>query len=257
MEQPLNVGYEQRIGRYSRPLAAAFVMVLDLRGTEAVLDVGCGSGALTERIAAEVGTHRVFGVDPSAEDLQTCAQRVPGADLRVGSVEQLPFGDATMDAVAAQLVVGLLPDAPAGVREMCRVSRPDGVVAGCVWDFGGEMTVLRTFWDAAGEVVASATEHDQARTQHYTTPSELTDLWTAAGLVRVTSGELVVESTYRDVDDLWLPLAAPGGAPGDFLALLDPEQQGSVRRRMLERLGDPSGPFSLTARAWSVKGYAP
>ncbi len=118
------------------------------------------------------------------------------------------------------------------------------------------MTVLRTFWDAAAEVVPSAAEHDQARTQHYTTPTELTDLWTDAGLVRVTSGELVVESTYRDVDDLWLPLAAPGGAPGDFLAGLDAEQQESVRTRMLDRLDDPSGPFSLTARAWYVKGYA-
>lgn len=257
MERPVPVGYEQRIGRYSRPLADVFMKVLELRGSESVLDVGCGSGALTERLAALVGARHVFGVDPSAEDVKTCAQRVPGADLRVGSVEQLPFADAQMDAVAAQLVVGLLPDAPAGVREMGRVCRPGGVVAGCVWDFGGEMTVLRTFWDAAGEAVPSAAEHDQAKSQHYTTPSELTDLWTGAGLLRVTTGGLVVESTYRDVDDLWLPLAAPGGAPGDFLALLDPEEQESVRRRMLGRLGDPTGPFTLTARAWYVKGYAP
>ena len=54
--------------------------------------------------------------------------------------------------VLSQLVVNFIPDAEAGVAEMMRVTRAGGVVAACVWDYAGEMTLLREFWRAAAEV---------------------------------------------------------------------------------------------------------
>ena len=73
-----------------------------------------------------------------------------GADVRLGAGERLPFTDGIFDAVLAQLVVQLMDDRDAGVREMARVARPGGTVAACVWD-SGRMPLLRSFWDAALE----------------------------------------------------------------------------------------------------------
>lgn len=250
-------GYEERIGRYSGPLAEAFLDVLELPERARVLDVGCGSGALTSRLAEAVGAENTAGMDPDADGLALCASRVPGADLRVGTAERLPWGDDTMDSVLAQLVVGLVSDAPAAMREMTRVCRPAGVVAGCVWDFGGGMTVLRAFWDAALELDPAAAPYDQASAQRYTTREELGALWETSGLEQVTTGALDVTADYRDADDLWLPLAAPDGSPGHYLATVEPDHQEQVRTLLLHNLGDPQGPFRLTARAWYAKGVAP
>jgi len=247
-------GYEERIGRYGRPLADAFLEMLELPAEARVLDVGCGSGALTVRLAEALGSDHVAGVDPAADDLALCASRVPGAELRVGVADDLPWGDDAMDAVVSQLVVGLVPDAPAALDEMTRVCRPGGVVAGCVWDFGAGMTVLRAFWDAALAVDPGAAAYDQASAQRYTTREEIGALWEAGGLERVTTGALEVSADYRDADDLWLPLAAPDGGPGRYLATVDAARQEQVRELLLRNLGDPQGPFRLSARAWYAKG---
>jgi ubiquinone/menaquinone biosynthesis C-methylase UbiE len=74
--------------------------------------------------------------------------RVPGADVRTGVAERLPFERGSFDSVLAQLVVPLMDDREAGVREMTRMARRGGVVAACVWD-STRMPMLRAYWDAA------------------------------------------------------------------------------------------------------------
>jgi ubiquinone/menaquinone biosynthesis C-methylase UbiE len=59
------------------------------------------------------------------------------------------FDDQSFDAVISQLVLNFVPDAGQAMAEMRRVTGRGGTVAGCVWDYAGEMTVLRTFWEAA------------------------------------------------------------------------------------------------------------
>jgi SAM-dependent methyltransferase len=247
-------GYEERIGRYSKPLAGAFLEVLELPARARVLDVGCGSGALTERLAEALGPESVAGLDPDPDDLATCASRVPGADLRLGTADDLPWDDGAMDAVVSQLVIGLVPDGPAALREMTRVCRPGGIVAGCVWDFGGGMTMLRAFWDAALELDPAAAPYDQASAQRYTTREELGALWETSDLEHVTTGGLEVTAEYRDTDDLWLPLTALDGGPGRYLATVDTGHQQRVREGLLRNLGEPQGPFRLSARAWYARG---
>src|SRR4029450_2379596 len=86
---------------------------------------------------------------PSRASVDRCTRRVPGADVRVGRAEALPFGDGKFDAALAQLVVPWMSHPARGVAEMRRVVRPGGVVAACTWDFASGMTMLRTFWDDA------------------------------------------------------------------------------------------------------------
>ncbi|MFD2091457.1 class I SAM-dependent methyltransferase [Blastococcus deserti] len=250
-------GYERRIGRYSMPLGVAFAEALGVRAGQRILDVGCGSGALTVALVTRCGTRGVVGVDPEEAGLRSCAGRAPGVALLRGVAERLPLASRAFDVVAAQLVLGLVDDPAAALAEMRRVCRPGGTVAGCVWDFAGGMTVLRAFWDAAVEVAPSATEHDQARAQRLTDPSSLAAAWHAAGLTGVAAEPIVVSATYADLEDLWQPLTVPDGGPGRFLALLTAAEREQIRGGLVGRLGHPAGPFSLTARAWSVRGTVP
>jgi ubiquinone/menaquinone biosynthesis C-methylase UbiE len=58
------------------------------------LDVGCGSGAVAEALAALLGPDSVAGVDPAEASVTSCRERVPGADMRVGRAEELPLETA-------------------------------------------------------------------------------------------------------------------------------------------------------------------
>ena len=249
-------GYERRIGRYGLELGQALAEAAGVTAGQRALDVGCGTGALTESLARLLGRENVCAVDPAPDAVKATRARLPGIDVRRASAEELPFSDDEFDAVLAQLVVSFMSDPVAGVREMRRVARPGARVATCVWDFASGMRMLREFWDAAAQVDARAADHDQAATHRYATADSLSDLWAEAGLSRVITGELEAGTDYEDFADLWDPLTVPDGAPGRYLHGLDPRQADEIRQVLWERLDRPEGPFRLIGRAWYVVGDA-
>src|SRR5438552_7385310 len=119
-----------------------------------------------------------LGVDPSEPFVETAGAAVPGADVRLAAAEELPFADASFDVVLSQLVVNFMRDATRGVGEMARVARR--TVASCVWDYAGEMQMLRAFWDAALELDPDAP--DEGKTMRWCTRGEPAERWQAAGL---------------------------------------------------------------------------
>jgi ubiquinone/menaquinone biosynthesis C-methylase UbiE len=246
--------YARFIGRYAPSLAAALIEAVGIEPGSRVVDVGCGPGGLTKALAEVVGAENVSAVDPSEPFAELCRRQVPGADVRVAAAEELSFEDDSFDGALAQLVVNFMSDAERGVGEMKRVVRPGGTVAACTWDYAGEMTMLRAYWDAAREVEPEAAQADEAATMRYATLDELTDLWRTVGLDEVTGGELWVSAAYEDFDDLWAPFPTGIGPAGAFCAALEPERQEALRAAFARRLGDPSGPFELRARAWYAVG---
>jgi ubiquinone/menaquinone biosynthesis C-methylase UbiE len=244
--------YDRFIGRYSPGLARAMCAAAGIRPGQRALDVGCGSGALVAELADVLGAENVAGVDPSEPFVQASRARVPEAQILVGSAESLPFGDGEFDATLSQLVVNFLDDPEQGLREMSRVTRPGGVVAGCVWDYGGEMTMLRAFWDAAKALDANAA--DEAAVMRFARPEELEALWQGAGLDSVEVTPLVVEASYDDFDDLWAPFPTGVGPAGAYTASLDSSAQTTLRDEFARRLGHPAGAFTLSARAWCATG---
>ncbi len=244
--------YDRYMGRYSRELAPRLADYAGVISGMQALDVGCGPGALTQELARRVGPENVAAADPSESLTAACAERVPGADVRIAPAEQLPWEGGAFDVALAQLVVNFLPDAERGARELSRVVRPGGAVAACVWDYSDGMRMLRTFWDAALELDPSAP--DEGRTMRFQSPGELAELWRAAGLGDVQTAALQVGADYEGFDDFWEPFlsgAAPGGA---YCASLDPSRREALREGCRRRLRDPQGPFALGARAWAVRG---
>ena len=249
--------YDRFVGRYSYGLAEALAEAAGLTAESAVVDVGAGTGAGTRRLVELVGPERVAAVDPSEPFVEALKARFPGADVRLGRAEALPFDDDAFDAALAQLVVNFMADPEAGVAEMRRVTRPGGVVAACVWDYGGEMTLLRTFWDAAAALDPDAAEAVDERTgMRFGGRGELAELWRGAEFDEVEDGELVVSAEYEDFEDLWEPFTKGVGPAGGHAASLDPERQAALKAEYRRRLSVPDGPFRLSARGWYAVGKA-
>lgn len=246
--------YDRHVGRYGAALAAGLIEVAGVRGGDRVLDVGCGTGQLAMAVAAIVGDDNVAAIDPGEGVVEVCRRRVPGGDVRVGAAEALPFADAAFDAVLAQLVVNLVDDPPAAVREMARVARPGGVVAACFWD-DDEMPLLRSFWDAAREVAPDEYSRVSAQAQVGVPDLELLrEWWQGARLGDVELGEFEAAADYEGFDDLWFAFDAGIGHSGGLYVSLDADRRAEVRARARRRLGSPHGPFTLTAKVRTVRG---
>jgi ubiquinone/menaquinone biosynthesis C-methylase UbiE len=250
--------YDRFVGRYSGALAAALIDFAGVQPGMRALDVGCGPGGLTAVLAERLGAPNVAAVDPSESFAAACRARLRDVQVVVARAEELPFADAAFDAALSQLVVNFMADAEAGVRELARVTRAGGVVAACVWDYRGEMTLLRSFWDAAREVDPDGgAAADESATMRWSTEEELGGLWRAAGLRDVRTAPLDVTAGYAGFEDLWTPLTEGVGPAGAFCVALDQERRRALHDALRRRLGVGDRPFTLTARAWAVAGSVP
>jgi hypothetical protein len=140
---------------------------------------------------------------------------------------------------------------------MRRVTRPGGTVTAAVWDYAGEMTFLRRFWDAAVALDPSAEQRDEGSRMPYCTPGELGELWSAADLAEVDVAAVVVSAGYDDFEDLWAPLELGIAPSGAYVASLAPERRAAFKEEFQRRLGVGDDPFRLTARAWLATGRVP
>ena len=243
--------YDRFMGRYSRLLAPQLVDLAGLQVGDRVLDVGCGTGALTGELVARLGASSVTAVDPSEPFVDAVQDRHPGVEVHRGSAEALPLEDDAFDAALAQLVVHFMADPVAGLAGMRRVTRPGGVVVAAVWDFAGGAAPLSLFWRAARTLdpaVVDESHRAGARSGH------LPELFAAAGLREVEETILSIEREHADFEEWWQPYTGGVGPAGAYIRTLSPEQQGELRDRCREML--PDGPFTLISRAWAARGHA-
>ena len=243
--------YDRFMGRYSRLLSPQLADLAGVRDGQRALDVGCGPGALTAELVARLGPGSVAAVDPSAPFVEATRARYPGVDVHKAPAERLPFPDGTFDAALAQLVVHFMSDPVAGLAEMARVTRRDGVVAACVWDHAGDQGPLRVFWGAVRELDPDV---DDESGLAGTRQGHLSELFEAAGLRDVEAAVFSVSLEFASFDGWWEPFTGGVGPAGSYVAGLDPERRAALRERCRSRL--PAGSFSLTAIAWAARGVA-
>lgn len=243
------------MGRYSVPLAPLLADLAVVSAGQHALDVGCGTGALTHELVTRLGVDRVAGCDPSPAQLAACRATLRDADLREAPAEALPWPDRTFDVALAQLMLHFATDAELAVREMRRVVVPGGRVAACVWDFEGGMEMLRAFWDAALSVDPDAP--DELRTMRFGRAGELSALLSGAGLTDVREERLTVRSRYVDLDELWSTFLLGIGPAGAYTVGLPEARRSTLRTAYLERLGSPTGSFTLQAVARAAVGTVP
>ena len=243
--------YDRFMGRYSTQLAPQLADLAEVGGDQRAIDVGCGPGALTAELVSRLGAERVAAVDPSEPFVAAARSRHPGVDVRLASAEALPFADGAFDVALAQLVVHFMDDPVAGLREMARVTRPGGVVAACVWDFGGGRGPLGVFWEAARELDPAAEGESELPG---TREGHLVELFAAAGLADVMGGTLTARLEHQTFESWWEPFTLSVGPAGSYVASLDPERMAALRERCREMVSD--APFAVEAQAWAARGLS-
>jgi SAM-dependent methyltransferase len=114
-----------------RPVYVAAFKAAGVGSGSSVLDVGCGAG-LSLQVAREMGA-TVSGLDASAALLDIAKSRCPGADIRVGEIEELPFRDRSFDVTTGFNSFQYAADSVHALAEAKRVTRPNGAVVVTVW----------------------------------------------------------------------------------------------------------------------------
>jgi len=242
--------YGRFMGRYSRPLAEQFVQLVNVAPGQRILDVGCGSGALTSVLVNRVGVDQVSAIDPSESFVQVVRSTYPTMDVQRSRAESLPFPDGTFDVVLAQLVVHFMTDPVAGIAEMARTTAPGGVVAASVWDHAGGKGPLSAFWSAVRSWDPSASDESDLPG---TAEGHLVELFAAAGLTYVASSSLTITIEHPSFEDWWDPFTLGVGPAGAFVAGMDDVARDNLRDTCRQLL--PTAPFSTNATAWTALSH--
>ena len=252
--------YEAYVGRWSRPVADQFLEWLAIPADRQWVDVGCGTGALSGAILGLAAPAAVAGVDPSPEFVAHAGAtlRDPRVRFALGSASALPIEDGWADAVVAGLVLNFIADLRPALDELVRVAAPGAVIGGYVWDYAGEMQLIRRFWDVAVELDPAAASQDEGVRFPICAPEPLRTSFEGAALEDVVVRSIDVPTVFRDFDDYWTPfLSGVGPAPG-YAVALDEASRDALRERLRATLPiGPDGTIHLVARAWAVRGRTP
>jgi SAM-dependent methyltransferase len=252
--------YEHYVGRWSRLVARDFVGWLgDTPGLDWV-DLGCGTGALSATILEHCAPKTLTGIDPSAGFVATARSRIadPRARFEQGDGQALPLQSGAFDRAVSGLVLNFVADPGAMLREMRRVQRPGGTVALYVWDYAGEMQLMRRFWDAAAALDPAAGGLDEGTRFPICQPEALATLFGETGLEAVATRPIDVATVFEDFDDYWTPfLGGQGPAPG-YVMSLGNDRRAALREQLRTTLpAEADGRIPLVARAWAARGTVP
>ena len=252
--------YERYVGRWSRVVAREFLSWLAVAGRREWLDVGSGTGVLSEAILELASPLRVKGIDSSAGFIAYARKRIQDdrAYFEIASAQAVPDGSESYDSVVAGLVLNFIPEPGQAVREMTRVTKPGGTVGAYVWDYAGKMQLMRHFWDAAAALDPRAVELDEGRRFPICHPKPLAELFRAAGLADVETRAIDIATDFTDFEDYWSPFLGGQGPAPSYAMSLSEERRVALRERI--RAGLPAaldGSIRLVARAWAVRGVRP
>jgi SAM-dependent methyltransferase len=192
-----------------------------------VLEVGCGSGVFL-RAAADRGA-TVSGVDSSERLVELARRRAPEAELVVGDLQSLPFGDDAFDVVAGFNAFFFAADMVAALREAGRVARAGGSVVIQVWGRHGTCDL-----EAIKQVVRPYFPRYDPREPpppDLAEPGTLEGIAAVAGLTPVEAFDLSWAYVYADEDALTRSLLSAGGVGAAAGA-----REGDVRRALIDVL---------------------
>ena len=248
--------YEQFMGRWSREVGKAFLTWLEPPTGAHWLDVGCGTGIFTDLICASCAPASVIAVDPAESQIVHArkgdARR--NAEFWLADAQDLPFPDASFDAVASALVMNFVPDRARAMSEMCRVARPGGLIAACVWDFAAELSPSGPLRRAMRRIGLDAPPVPGTDTSRL---ALLADLFERGRLRAVTTTSIEVAVSFRDFDDFWLSQTPRYAPTTKVIAAMPLADRQALMEAVRADLRPMPGGIGYPARANAVRGHCP
>jgi SAM-dependent methyltransferase len=253
------IAYERFMGRWSHFVAREFLRWLAIPPERVWLDVGCGTGSITRLILESYRPKEIFAIDSSSEFISAAKRSIshPTVHFKVGLAQSLDLESDSVDAIVSGLVLNFVPQPKDAIREMLRVTKPDGTIGIFLWDYADGMQMLRYFWDAAVELDPKAREVDEGIRFPLCQAGQLESLVRKAGLKQVEAKAIEVKTVFQNFDDYWQPFLGNVGPASSYTMSLNQQDRQKLEEKLRKALPvDKNGSISLNARAWAVKGTA-
>ena len=248
--------YEYFMGRWSKLMAPIFLNWLDLPGNIKWLDLGCGTGALSESIYINCNPTYIYCVDPSEQFLAKSKIRIPDkADFLLGTASDIPLPNASVDVIVSGLALNFFPDLDRAIAESKRVLKKGSILAAYVWDYYDRMDFLRIFWDAVCEVDPTAIDFDEGIRFPICNFESLEELFIKSKLTDVEVSYLNIHTKFENIDDYWAPFLGGQGPAPTYLISQPKDKQDKIREMIIGKISfEKNGSFTLLARALAIRG---
>ncbi|MGB5211550.1 MAG: methyltransferase domain-containing protein [Gammaproteobacteria bacterium] len=167
-----------------------------------VLDVGCGTGVFAREVTRRVGANgSVTGIDLSESMLGVAREMAAGVDFHQGSATNLPFEDASFDAVVSSFMLMFVPDPAQAIREMQRVLRPGGRLVVGVWQGLQDNLVYAALVAATDEVLGKEAAESMAWPFALGATGQLSAVFEAAGIQDIQTTAHDGTARFPSVED--------------------------------------------------------
>lgn len=248
--------YQYYMGRWSKLVSEKFIHWLEPKPGLIWLDVGCGTGALSDVILSTCNPDKVVAIDQSEGFVQSVQARFGGkVESKLGDAMSLPLAEQAVNITVSGLVLNFIAQPEKALSEMRRVTKEHGTVATYIWDYAGEMEFLSHFWDVATDLDPAALDLHEGRRFSDANDTMLRNAFGSVGFSDVEVIKIEIVTYFSDFEDYWNPFLGGQGPAPTYVAKLPDVEKEALRQALIQRLPfNQDGSITMSACAWSAKG---
>ena len=248
------LGYEQFfVPAIFHQWPAKIISAAAIMENDDVLDVGCGTGALTREVVKCAGS--ATGFDLSESMLGVARQACPTVTFQQGNVAELPFDNSSFDAVVSAFMLMFVPDPKQAVGQMQRVLRPGGRVVAGIWQGLDNNPVYDALVESTREVVDDQSADSMAWPFTMGDVGKLEDIFNVDGLSDISITPHDGYAEFPSVEDL-VGVEIQAWLLADSVSAAQITEIAAKLRRKYSDFANIDGPIRFPLNAFIVRAVS-